>query len=71
MKRNYRRITLDDRKRMEKLYNQEGLTVMAIAKALEAHPATVYRELQRGKKGHFYIAVLAHENLKRGKQYTK
>lgn len=69
MKRNYKRLALEDRKKMEILYNFDHKKPSEIAKNLGTHTATIYRELQRGKKGQFYDAVLAQENLKRGKKY--
>lgn len=45
-----RYLTFDDRKRLQTLY-QEGEQLSAIAKTLNVHIATIYRELIRGDTG--------------------
>lgn len=63
--RKYNKITDENRKAIEKWYNEEGLDPADIASLLDIHIATVYRELDRGKKGFFYSADLAQSKIKR------
>lgn len=46
----YRYLTFDDRKRLEKLYGN-GERIVVIASCLGVSFATVYRELKRGYTG--------------------
>lgn len=46
----YRYLTFDDRKRLEKLYGS-GERIVVIASCLGVSFATVYRELKRGYTG--------------------
>lgn len=66
MKRKYNRITVAERKMIEKWYNNDGLDPKEIAALINVHTATIYRELLRGKQGIFYNAQLAQAHLKRG-----
>lgn len=69
------RLTLKDRKIIQKMYNAEE-TNLAIAIKLNVHPSTIYDELKRGYTGEVdeygrrvYDPELAHrkvqENVKR------
>lgn len=68
-------ITLEERRRIEKIYGT-GAGAVEIAKSLGRHPATIYREIERGDTGqldkyqrHEYSAELAQrraqENIRR------
>lgn len=46
----YKRMTMDDRRQIARLYGQE-VRVTEIANKVGCHPATVYEELKRGATG--------------------
>lgn len=48
-RKSYKRITFEDRKRIEEL-NKQGATVDEIAFKIGVCTATIYRELVRGEK---------------------
>lgn len=65
--REYRHINFKDRKRIEEMYNNEDLTVKAIALEIGIHRSSVYREIKKGELPELnsymklrYSAVKAH-----------
>lgn len=63
------RLTYDDRKQLEALYNA-GVKITALATAMNVHRVTIYRELRRGnthemdENGRFgYSAKLAQQYI--------
>ena len=53
----YKYITFDDRKKIEKLYN-DGMKITDIAVAVGFSFAAIYRELKRGYTGNYDSTML-------------
>lgn len=65
--RDYRYLTIDDRKTLEKLYSR-GAPVRAIAEQLGFHTATIYKELHRGFTGRIDKNLRPEYKAKAGQQ---
>lgn len=59
-RKSYKRLTYEDRKRIEQL-DSSGKTVDEMALAIGVHSATMYRELSRG--GEPYRAEVAQHSI--------
>lgn len=64
----YRYITFKDRKKIEKMMN-ENIAIRAIASQLDLCLSTVYREIERGKQTNgIYNAVVAQETVENNRR---
>lgn len=67
----WEQLTLDRRKRIEKLYNIKGLPVAAIAADLGVHVSTIYRELKRGQTAFYNRYGLPEYNARAAEEHVR
>ena len=63
-RKQHKRLTYEDRKLIETMYNDEGFSAAKIAAGMDIHVATLYRELNRGRNSSgIYEAWVAHQKV--------
>lgn len=67
----WKQLTLERRKRIEKLYNQKGQPVTAIAEELGVHVSTIYRELKRGRTAFYNRYGLPEYNARAADEHVR